>query len=291
MNLLQIRYFLEIARCKNISEAARNLYITQPTLGRQITNMETELNMQLMIRSNKGIRLTPAGLVLQETFTQMMEVYREGVRQAESASRGFSGRLSVGVLDGLRVDDIIPAMLDYFDFNYPDISIRIHRLSFRELAEGVLHRELDAAISLDVCFPPHPELRLRSLMPYRGTFVVPKKHPLARKKTLDFADFKGVPLAIVDVDECSPGVEHIRKVFYENAGFYPEFTFYSSMRDVLLWIESGAKCAVLNDRMQIVDSALVKSYPVPVEEDTNIQNASLCDNRNVALRLMLEYYF
>ena len=291
MTILQIQYFLEIARCKNISEAARNLYITQPTLGRQISNMEKELNMQLMIRSNQGIRLTPAGLALQNQFSHLMEVYREGIQQAEAASRGFSGKLSIGVLDGLKIDGIIPTMFEYFENHYPNIEIQVHRMSFGELLDGVLHHELDAAISLDVNFPEHSKLRVQNIKPYEAAFVVPRRHPLAKKERLDFADFQGVPMAIVDRDDCSYGVEHLRELFYKNAGFYPNFEFFSSMKDVLLWIESGAKCAILNLEMQIVDSALVKVYPFRAEEDTNIQIASLRENHNIALQLLYEYYF
>lgn len=85
MTLVQIRYFLEVARCKNISEAEKHLFITQPTLGRQLTAIESELNMQLMIRSNKGIQLTPAGIVLQEEFFKeplrrvIEETHRQGM--------------------------------------------------------------------------------------------------------------------------------------------------------------------------------------------------------------------
>lgn len=47
MNISQIRYFLEVARCKNLTKAAQNLHITQPTLGRQISTIESDLNAQL----------------------------------------------------------------------------------------------------------------------------------------------------------------------------------------------------------------------------------------------------
>ena len=291
MTILQIKYFLEIARCKNISEAARNLYMTQPTLGRQITNMEKELNMKLMIRSNKGSRLTPAGLALQEKFAQVLEVYREGIRQAEAASRGFSGKLTLGVLDGLKIDHVIPPLLEYFEKNYPNIRIEIQQLSFGELLDGVVHHGLDAAISLDVNFLDHSELCLQNIKPYHPAFVVPKRHFLAKREALTFSDFKGVPLAIVDREDCSVGVEYLMNLFYEKAGFYPEFTFSSSMKDVLLWIESGAKCALLNMEMKIVDSALVKVYPLSEEADRNVQMASLKENQNVALKLLRDYYF
>ena len=61
MTFNHIYYFLECAKCLNFSEAARNLFMTQPALGRQITALEKELNMQLFFRSTHGMKLTPAG--------------------------------------------------------------------------------------------------------------------------------------------------------------------------------------------------------------------------------------
>ena len=64
MTLTQIKYFIEVAKCLNFSEAAEHLFITQPALSRQITAIETELNMQLFIRGSKKLSLTPSGQLL-----------------------------------------------------------------------------------------------------------------------------------------------------------------------------------------------------------------------------------
>ena len=167
MTISQVQYFLEVADCRNISEAARHLFITQPTLGRQLTSMEKELNMQLIIRSNHGI------------------------------------------LDGLNVNDIIPKVIEYFEETFPQIELNIRRMSFGEILDGLSHRWLDTAISLDVNFLSRPELEKYDLKPYIPAFAVPVSHPLAQKESLDFKDFRDVPLAIVDQDECAFGVKRI----------------------------------------------------------------------------------
>ena len=72
MTVDQIRYFLEIAKCRSLLDASKNLHITQPTLSRQMSNIEKDLNVQLFFRTNHGIKLTPAGEVLQQKWENMM---------------------------------------------------------------------------------------------------------------------------------------------------------------------------------------------------------------------------
>ena len=86
MNTTQIKYFLTAARTLNFTEAANQLYISQPALSKQITAIESELNMQLFIRSKKKVRLTPAGAVLLKEFPGIEEHYEDVVRKARIAN-------------------------------------------------------------------------------------------------------------------------------------------------------------------------------------------------------------
>lgn len=291
MTLTQIQFFLETARCKNISTAAERLYTTQPGLSRQLTSMEQELNMQLLIRSNKGIRLTPAGQVLEGEFQKLMELYVEGVRKAQIASWGYSGSISIGILEGLRIDAFLPRILDFFNSSYPQVHIAIKRLTFGKLLEELEEQQLDAAVSLDINYINQKGLVLRNLMPYKAMYFVPAQHPLVQKETLVAADFKNVPLAIVETADAAEGVEKVRNYFHQYGGFWPTFHFSTTMKDTLLWVESGSKCALLNDCVEVSNSALVKTYPTEIPEENYLQFAYLEKNGNGMLRVLTEFLF
>ena len=64
MTITRLQCFVEAAKCKNFTQAARNLYIAQPNLSRQISLLEAELGVKLFIRANRSVRLTPAGRYL-----------------------------------------------------------------------------------------------------------------------------------------------------------------------------------------------------------------------------------
>ena len=79
MTTQQIHFFLEAARCLNFTEAARNLYVTQPTLSKQIALMESELGIQLFYRRGRTVSLTSAGLLLRTELGKLEEIGRAHV--------------------------------------------------------------------------------------------------------------------------------------------------------------------------------------------------------------------
>ena len=72
MELRTLRYYLAVASEKNITRAADLLHVTQPTLSRQLKEMEEELGKQLFIRSNRKITLTPEGILLRSRAEEIV---------------------------------------------------------------------------------------------------------------------------------------------------------------------------------------------------------------------------
>ncbi|MDD6160304.1 MAG: LysR family transcriptional regulator, partial [Oscillospiraceae bacterium] len=100
MTDLQVRYFLTAARCLNFTEAAKQLYITQPALSQQISALEHELNMQLFVRMKKRLYLTPAAVVLARELPQYEKHLAEILDRAKVANLGVSQTLRLGLMEG-----------------------------------------------------------------------------------------------------------------------------------------------------------------------------------------------
>ena len=85
MELRVLQYFLAVARERSISAAAQSLHLTQPTLSRQLRELEEELGKQLMVRGNRKITLAEAGMLLRKRSEVFLEYLREGLylRQKE----------------------------------------------------------------------------------------------------------------------------------------------------------------------------------------------------------------
>ena len=80
MELIQMKYFLAVAREESISRAADFLYITQPSLTRQIQNMEKEVGQPLFVRGKK-MRLTEAGQLLRRRAEEILALYEKTERE------------------------------------------------------------------------------------------------------------------------------------------------------------------------------------------------------------------
>ena len=262
MTFTQIKYFIEVARCLNFTEAAARLYVTQPTLSRQITAIETELNMQLFIRSSKELRLTPGGAVLLEEFTQLMESYGASVKKAREASFGMIGHLNISVIDGLNISEILPEFIKNLEKDYPNIKIHLARASFQSLINSLYDCTADAVISYDFDITFRPGLCYKNIQMLHPVLAIPKNHPLAGKEHVTLSDMAGDSMVIVNPAECSSGVELVTRACQQYGGYYPQFHFVDKMEDAILWVESGIKCALFNTGMNIMHSAQIKIVPL-----------------------------
>ncbi len=96
MELRVLRYFLTIAREQSISAAAKALHITQPTLSRQLRDLEQELETQLFVRSNRSITLTDAGMLLRRRAEEIVALAERTEADFKNSDELVSGEIYIG---------------------------------------------------------------------------------------------------------------------------------------------------------------------------------------------------
>ena len=96
MELRVLQYFLAVAREQSISGAAEALHLSQPTLSRQLKDMEEELGKQLMIRGNRKITLTEEGMILRKRAEEIMELVKKTENEIILSDEGISGDIHIG---------------------------------------------------------------------------------------------------------------------------------------------------------------------------------------------------
>ena len=104
MELRVLQYFLAVAREQNISAAAQSLHLTQPTLSRQLRELEEELGKQLMIRGNRKITLTKDGMLLRKRAEEILDLVGRTEKEIAQSDETVSGDLYIGTgeTDGVR---------------------------------------------------------------------------------------------------------------------------------------------------------------------------------------------
>lgn len=247
MTITQIKYFIMAAKCQNFTKAADKLFITQPALSRQIAAMEMELNMQLFIRNNKSVRLTPAAVVLMEEFEKIYDQYNLAVAKAANSFAGLSGELNIGVLEGTYVGDLFPSVLQHFAQYYPQVKINLKNYSFNSLIEGLYSNELDLIITLLFDVKDREKLQYQVIEHTRDHIVVHKDHRLAGAKYVKLSDFRDDTIIMVSKDDSETSPRLILDAC-KSCGFTPKVKFASSLQEEILWVQAGVGVCMLDSR-------------------------------------------
>ncbi len=125
MELRVLRYFYTIAEQGNISQAAAVLHITQPTLSRQLKELEDELKTQLFIRNKRQLTLTDAGLFLKSRAEEILQLTQQTTQEFEDRrSELFSGHISIGCVEADN-SDTLAMILEDFVADYPQVTFDI----------------------------------------------------------------------------------------------------------------------------------------------------------------------
>ena len=95
MTDLQVKCFLEVASCLNFTKAAKNLFISQSNISRQIASFEEEIGLPLFDRNTKGVKLTLQGQMLAETLSEMSSEWELVCSRAKNSIRKFNGCITV----------------------------------------------------------------------------------------------------------------------------------------------------------------------------------------------------
>lgn len=125
MELRVLNYFLAIAREENFTKAANMLHVTQPTLSRQIADLEQELGVKLFVRSNHNIILTEDGMILKRRAQEILSLADKTKRDFLQKDEALSGTISIGSGE-FRSTKYLAKIIAEFHKKYPDVKYEIY---------------------------------------------------------------------------------------------------------------------------------------------------------------------
>lgn len=203
----RIRYFLEVADCLNFTTAASNLYISQQAITKQIAALEKELGVRLFERTTRHVSLTPAGQQLRDDFIIINRQIDSSIRRARELGSGNSQSLRVGFLSALSRKDIILPATNYLFSQYPQYSVEIRLLDFKELRNQLLDGLLDLCITTSNDWKLWPEVKVFVFAQKQFQVVYSDRHPLADCKQIAPERLKEYVQLYLPQDNLLPGVE------------------------------------------------------------------------------------
>lgn len=144
-HLSQYRIFYEVARCGNISRAAKELYISQPAISKAISKLEESLNTRLFIRNSRGVQLTREGTVLYQHVSTAFEALNRGEKELKRIHDFHIGHLCIGVSNTLCKYVLLPYLKGFIE-KYPHVNISIESQSTVHTLEMLEARKIDIGL-------------------------------------------------------------------------------------------------------------------------------------------------
>jgi len=145
MEFRHLRYFVAVAEEENVTRAAARLRVSQPTLSRQILDLEDELKFSLFEHNVKAIRLTVAGRVFLFEARAVLQRVAEAVQTARAVSEGQQGELHVGYAPSLTIK-LLPQAMRLFQEEAGEVRVVLHDFSTEEMLNGLREGDLQIAL-------------------------------------------------------------------------------------------------------------------------------------------------
>lgn len=156
MNIETLKYFQYIAKYKNITQAAKHLYISQSTLSRHIMSLENELGVKLFERNNKMITLTDAGKTLYQESDSFVNHMDSLLKNVTSAGKGQSGILKITAPKNLY--NHIHRLLLATQSEYSDINFFVESYEFSEIPLAIKYNLYNIGLTYDYALFDHENL-------------------------------------------------------------------------------------------------------------------------------------
>ncbi|MBO4990204.1 MAG: LysR family transcriptional regulator [Clostridia bacterium] len=192
MDIRELKYFLAVAREESISKAANYLYITQPSLTRQMQSLEKEIGKPLFSRKNRKMTLTETGSLLRKHAEEIVALYEKTQKALSSPSERVSGEVYIGCSESYAVK-IIAKIAKEIRSEYPNITFHLSSGDSIDVSEKLEKGLLDFGILIEAAnLNEYDGLRL----PVRDVWgvLMRKDAPLARKEVIEPQDLTDKPI-------------------------------------------------------------------------------------------------
>ncbi|MFC6323576.1 LysR family transcriptional regulator [Companilactobacillus baiquanensis] len=194
MELRVLKYFVAVAREENITRAAERLNITQPTLSRQLKQLEDELEVKLFDRNKHKIALTNDGLLLRRRAQEIIDLSEKTKNEVSHNNEELSGEIAIGCGE-LRSVDTLAKIIKSFQELHPDVSFNI----FSGNSENIKSLMNQGLLELGLLMEPVQIDRfdfVRMDIDEKWGILVKDSSPLANLEFATAADIKNYPLIL-----------------------------------------------------------------------------------------------
>ena len=244
MELRVLQYFLAVTREQSISGAAEALHLSQPTLSRQLKDMEDELGKQLMIRGNRKITLTEEGMILRKRAEEILDLVQKTEQEITISDNTIAGDIYIGAGETDAVHLLAKAAKN-LQLTYPDIHYHISSGDTTDVLENLDKGLIDFGLLLgSVDTSKYEYLKF----PMKDVFgiLMRKDSPLADKKSIHPEDLWDKPLIF---NRNARNADSLSSWFGKNISELNIIATYNLLFNASLMVEEGLGYALGLDKI------------------------------------------
>lgn len=250
MELRQLRAFLAMVECGNLTHAAEQLGMQQPPLTRLLQQLEAEMGVALMERLTRGVRPTAAGMALAEE-ARLLLARAQGIGDVvRDAALGRSGHLAIGFTSSAALHPFVAQVLRTFRERWPQVRVTLEEAGSGELLDALLAQRLHAAF-VRSSWPEQTALRTRALLTEPMVVAGPADHPLMQsKRAMPLSQLRGQPLVLYR-RPAGPGLHDGIVAACVGAGFHPRVVQEAPrLTATLSLVAAGLGLTIIPESMQ-----------------------------------------
>ncbi|MGA2176661.1 MAG: LysR substrate-binding domain-containing protein [Verrucomicrobiota bacterium] len=287
MELRHLRYFVAVAEDLNFTKAAAKLHLAQPSLTRQIHNLEEEIGVRLLDRSKSQVALTEEGRSFLVDARRVLALAAESVVSVQRLSRGETGQLNIAYSSNFNFE-LLPKTLGAFRQAFPHLALNLFDLPPAEQFRALEARKIDLGfVGLG---PPASAkgLQWESIARHRTVVVLPVKHRLARKRRVNLGELKTMFFMGMS-EKTHPGFREWLCQTCQRAGFTPRILQDAELEPALMtFVAEGLGVTLAREDIKTLPHPGVAIRPLTPPMRTDYYIAWNRDNDSRALQHYIE---
>jgi DNA-binding transcriptional LysR family regulator len=268
MELRHLRYFVAVADTLNFTRAAAALHVAQPSLTRQIQNLEEEIGVRLLDRSKKHVGLTDEGRAFLVDAKRLLALAAESVQAVQRLNRGETGQLNIGYLSNFNFD-LLPRTLATFRQDHPLVSLNLFDMTPAEQYRALEVHKIDLGF-VGLRFASAPEsLQWQRLARQNTVVALPVKHPLAKQSRVSLTELKGMFFVGMS-EKTHPGFRDWLSQICQPAAFTPRILQDAELEPGLMrFVAEGLGVTLAREQIKNIPHPGVAFRPIapPVRVD------------------------
>ncbi len=262
MDFTVLRHFLVIAENQSFTKAAEILDKSESVLSRQMARLEDEVGSQLFYRGQKGVALTPAGLIFKKSVDAMEKQMSDAVSEMHAVSNVEQKSISIGIIQNHFISERGKCLFSSFSADHPEIPLKYFSFSMNDLIQFLKDGKIDFVYGALVDFERSDFFHTVEVDEATQNILVARNHPVLKKDVQDLSldDFRSEVFLITQNHRT---LNEILDPLSRSFGFVPKLEIISDQTELLAMVQLGKGVTFADDTSMYNASPYLETVCLP----------------------------